>query len=105
MPETYIVYRSFFEEEGITNIWKKEFRAIKKSHLWEEAKAIIDLSDFKDLEQKTSNPDILNFLSHYTISRDDVKKKDKEVQKIRRHFNQLIKKDRFVELTLTYDFE
>ena len=105
MPETYIVYRSVFEEAGLTDIWRREFRTIKESHLWEEAKAIIDKSEFKNLEEKTENPDILSFLNHYTISRGDVKEKDAEAEKIREQFNQLIKEDRFIELTLTYDFE
>ena len=52
MPETYIVYRSVFEEAGLTDIWRREFRTIKESHLWEEAKAIIDKSEFKNLEEK-----------------------------------------------------
>lgn len=105
MPETYIIYRSVFEEAGLTQIWRNEFRAIKDSHLWEETKEIIDKSDFKNIQDKTKNPDILSFLNHYTISRGDVQKKDMEIERIRRQFNQLIKKDRFVELTLTYDFE
>ncbi len=105
MPETYIVYRSLFEDAGLTDIWKREFETIRNSHLWEETKLIIDKSDFKDLEKKTSNPDILSFLNHYTISRRDVKGKDVEIEKIKKQFNQLIKKDRFIELTLTYDYE
>lgn len=105
MPETYIVYRNVFEEAGLTDIWRSEFRAIKNSLIWDEVKEIIENSDFKNLEQKTNNEDVLMFLSHYTITRDDVKSHDKEIEKIRRRFNNLIKKDKFVNLTLTYDFE
>ncbi|WP_051149667.1 hypothetical protein [Flavobacterium indicum] len=105
MPETYIVYRSLFEETGLTDIWKSEFRAIKESNFWDEVKIIIENSDFKNLEDKTKNPDILSFLKHYTITRDDVNEEDKEVEKIRKRYNNLIKKDKFVNLTLTYDFE
>ncbi|WP_445719944.1 MULTISPECIES: hypothetical protein [Flavobacteriaceae] len=105
MPETYIVYRSVFEDAGLTDIWRTEFRAIKNSSMWDEAKIIIENSDFKNLEEKTSNQDILMFLSHYTITRDDAKQHDKEIDKIRKRYNNLIKKDRFVNLTLTYDFE
>ena len=70
-----------------------------------EVKIIIENSDFKNLEDKTNNPDILSFLKHYTITRDDVNEEDKEVEKIRKRYNNLIKKDKFVNLTLTYDFE
>lgn len=105
MPETYIVYRSLFEDAGLTDIWKSEFRAIQESNSWDEVKIIIENSDFKNLEDKTNNPDILSFLKHYTITRDDVNEEDKEVEKIRKRYNNLIKKDKFVNLTLTYDFE
>ena len=105
MPETYIVYRSLFEDAGLTDIWKSEFRAIQESNFWDEAKIIIENSDFKNLEDKTNNQDILSFLKHYTITRDDVNEEDKEVEKIRKRYNNLIKKDKFVNLTLTYDFE
>lgn len=105
MPETYIIYRNVFKDSGLTNIWRKEFYAIKNSEFWEETKEIIEKSDFKNLEEKTRNPDILIFLSHYKITRDDVKSQDKEIDKIRKRFNNLIKKDKFVNLTLTYDFE
>lgn len=105
MPETYIVYRSLFEDAGLTDIWKSEFRAIQESNFWDEVKIIIENSDFKNLEDKTNNLDILSFLKHYTITRDDVNQEDKEVEKIRKRYNNLIKKDKFVNLTLTYDFE
>lgn len=105
MPETYIVYRSIFEESGLSQIWKNEFNAIRESHLWEEVKEILHTSDFKDLNTKTQNQDILTFLNHYTITRGDIKGKDNETEKVRQRFNKLIKRDRFVELTLTYDFE
>lgn len=105
MPETYIIYRSLFEAAGLTDAWKSEFRAMQDSTLWNEVKIIIENSDFKNLEDKTSNPDILSFLSHYTITRDDVNEQDKEIEKIRKRYKNLIKKDRFVNLTLTYDFE
>jgi len=52
MPETYIVYRSVFEEAGLTDIWRSEFRAIQNSSIWDEVKQILENSDFKNLEGK-----------------------------------------------------
>ncbi|PRX53975.1 hypothetical protein [Flagellimonas meridianipacifica] len=105
MPETYIVYRSVFEEASLSQIWLQEFRAIKKSEIWEEVKIILEISDFKNAHTLTNNPDILAFLEHYTITRDNVKEQNSEINKIRQRYNNLIKRDRFIELTLTYDFE
>lgn len=105
MPETYIMYRNFFRDSGLTDIWRNEFNNLKSSDYWEEAKQIIENSDFKNLESKTSNPIILAFLSHYLVKKDDLIKDNTEIEKIRKRYSTLIKKDKFVNLTLTYDFE
>ncbi len=105
MPETYIVYRKVFDETNLSGIWRKEFRAIRNSGLWDETREILEKSDFSDIDSLTSNRDIKAFLGHYIISRKDVKEQDVEIKRIRKRFNNLIRNDRFVELTLTYDFE
>jgi hypothetical protein len=106
MPETYIVYRSVFEKQlGYTDIWKKEYKAIRISKDWEEAKAIIETSNFNDIEEKTINPAIREFLRHYQIQRSTLKNEDVEYKSLKKQFDKLIKSDRFIDLTLTYDFE
>lgn len=106
MPETYIVYRSVFEKHlGYTDIWKREYQAIRKSTEWEEAKSIIETSNFNDVEEKTTNPAIREFLRHYQIQRSTLKNEDEEYKALKKQFDKLIKSDRFIDLTLTYDFE
>jgi hypothetical protein len=106
MPETYIVYRSVFENRlGYTDIWKKEYNAIRQSSEWEEAKAIIEASNFNDIQEKTTNPAIRHFLRHYQIQRSTLKNEDEEYKSLKKQFDNLIKADRFIDLTLTYDFE
>jgi len=106
MPETYIVYRSVFEKKlGYTDIWKKEYNAIRQSNEWEEAKAIIETSNFNNIEEKTTNPAIREFLRHYQIQRSTLKNEDEEYKSLKKQFDKLIKSDRFIDLTLTYDFE
>lgn len=106
MPETYIVYRSVFEKKlGYTDIWKREYNAIRKSELWEEAKGIIESNDFSDIEEYTTNPAIREFLRHYQIQRSTLKNEDKEYKSLKKQYDKLIKSDRFIDLTLTYDFE
>ncbi len=106
MPETYIVYRSVFEKKlGYTDIWKKEYNTIKQSNEWEEAKAIIESSVFTDIEERTTNAAIREFLRHYQIQRSTLKHEDTEYKSLKKQFDKLIKADRFIDLTLTYDFE
>nr|MBI1230952.1 hypothetical protein [Cytophagales bacterium] len=106
MPETYIVYRSVFEKKlGYTDIWKKEYKSIRQSNEWEEAKAIIETNTFTDIDEKTTNPAIREFLRHYQIQRSTLKNEDEEYKTLKRQFDKLIKSDRFIDLTLTYDFE
>jgi hypothetical protein len=106
MPEVYIVYRNVFEKKlGYTDIWKKEYNAIRQSNEWEEVKAIIETNIFTDIEEKTTNPAIREFLRHYQIQRSTLKNEDEEYKLLKRQFDRLIKSDRFIDLTLTYDFE
>lgn len=106
MPETYIVYRSVFEKTlGYTEIWKAEYNSIRKSEHWEEAKEIIESNNFSDIEERTVNPIIREFLRHYQIQRSTLKNEDKEYKALKKEYDKLIKSDKFIDLTLTYDFE
>ena len=106
MPETYIIYRNVFEKTlGYTNIWREEYHSIKKSENWEEAKEIIESNDFTNIEEKTVNPIIREFLRHYQIQRSNLKNEDVEYKELKKDYDRLIKSDRFINLTLTYDFE
>lgn len=102
MPETYIVYRSFFEEIGITNEWRKIFYSLNDREK-EIAFEIIHSSDFKNYEDKTNDPKVLELLRHYTIKRDHIN--DSEYKRLKLQFDKLIKEDQFKDLTLTYDFD
>jgi hypothetical protein len=44
-------------------------------------------------------------LQHYTITRGNIRKDDTELKKLRLTFDKLIKKDKAIARTLTYDFE
>ena len=107
MPETFIIYRKLFDEDlGLTSKWKALYHNLKEDELlWTETKSIIEVNDFSNLKEKTDNKTILNFLEYYTITREDVKKSDKEYIKLKKKFDHLIKSDPFIDLTLTYDYE
>lgn len=106
MPEAYLIYRKIFEEQGFTDQWSKEYEALTIVERC-EANSIIEQNDFRRIELLTDNPSISRFLQHYSFTRDDVEsaKRDGEYQSLKKKFDQLIRKDQFLELTLTYDYE
>jgi hypothetical protein len=73
MPETFILYRLFFEENGLADKWWTDFSSLSEKDR-SEAKAIIENNDFLNIERQTSNLNVLNVLRYYTITRDDVVK-------------------------------
>lgn len=90
---------------GYTDIWREEYKAIKSSGNWDEAKAIIETNDFSQIEEITTNPAIRQFLRHYQIQRGSINNEDKEYKALKKQYDKLIQSDRFIDLTLTYDFE
>ena len=106
MPETYIVYRSVFDVElGYTQIWKDEFNNMLNYIEKKEARAIIETNDFRYIDEVTTNEKIRHFLRHYQINRGNMATEDHQYQKIKKQYDKLIKNDKFINLTLTYDFE
>lgn len=106
MPETYIVYRSVFENDlGYTEIWKNEFNNHLTNNEREEAKRIIESNDFRFIEELTTSQRVRHFLRHYTINRGNILANDQNYKKVKKQYDKLIKEDKFIELTLTYDFE
>jgi len=105
MPETYIVYRSIFEDAGLTKKWREAFGVVKDSPQWPIVKEIIESNDFSGLPKKIQDERLLGFFVHYQVSKEEVKGKDNEVEALREKYCRLIKADFSLELTLTYDFE
>ena len=104
MPETYIIYRSFFEEIGLTDMWRKTFNSLTPKER-EIALPIIESNDFRNYEEYTTSKKLRELFRHYTIKRDDVREKDTNYKQLKTKFQKLIKQDQFIDLTLTYDFE
>ena len=68
MPETYLLYRFFFEREGITDSWKDAFNALSDSEQ-QTAKKIIENNDFKNIEKYEDESKIYRLLKHYSSSK------------------------------------
>lgn len=107
MPETYIIYRHLFEEIGYTQKWKQLFRALTHEEL-EFIKPIIEHNKFQDYDKQTLSPVAQELMSHYTISRDIVNKARKEnasQEQLKKIIDEMIEKEKFLNLSITYDFE
>ena len=71
MPETYLIFRYFFEDNGMIARWKDDLHTLSES---EKSKALdFVLSNKFNEQQNYQNIKIKNFLGHYTTTnRDDV---------------------------------
>ena len=107
MPENYIIYRHPFRYDlGYTQIWENEFRSMSENdkHL---AYKIIENNDFSNeaIKKENISEKVRNFLRHYSIKTSELQGLDSNYENIKVKYDDLIKKDQFIELTLTYDFE
>jgi hypothetical protein len=103
LPERYIIYRSFFEEHGITEMWLKSFRSLTEAER-AQVYPIIESNDFRNYENYITNEKLLNLLNHFRLKKEQVEQKDRRYRELKRQFDKLIKEDQFINLTLTYDF-
>ncbi len=94
MPETYILYRFFFEKEGFTEEWWKAFNSLNKEELV-QAKAIIENNNFTDISSTTFNPKINDLLKHYSITREEITKSGSELSKLKIEFDKLSRSEKF----------
>jgi hypothetical protein len=94
MPETYILYRFFFEKEGFTEDWWKAFNALNKKEL-AQAKEIIEKNIFTNIQSLTLNTNIISVLNHYSISREEITKSGSELSKLKAKFDKLSRTERF----------
>jgi hypothetical protein len=70
MPETFILYRLFFEENGYTQKWWEDFNNLNSSEMF-ITKLLIESNNFDNISFQ-KNPKIKKVLDYYTIKRNDV---------------------------------
>jgi hypothetical protein len=73
MPEAMIIYRFFYEGNGLTDEWYDAFISLSPEKL-SIIKPIIHINVFSDIDDLTSDPEILKVLQYYTIHREDAEK-------------------------------
>ena len=94
MPETYLLYRFFFEKEGITEDWRKAFYNLSDSEI-QTAKKIIEENDFKNISEFENERKLYQLLKHYTIAREDITNSNSEISKLKAIFDNLAKEDKY----------
>ena len=94
MPDTFILFRFFFEKEGYTADWWKAFNDLTPNELV-EAKQIIEKNIFKDISFKTNNENILKVLKYYTFSRENIGDSNSDLYKLKIVFDKLEKDEKY----------
>lgn len=94
MPDTFILFRFFFEKEGLTNEWWKSFNTLSEYELG-EAKKIIEKNDFKNISLLTENKNIQEVLKYYTYSREYIRNSNSDISKLKLIFDKLEKVEKY----------
>lgn len=77
MPETFIIYRLFCDDIGITEAWWQKFNSLNEEKL-KIAKGLIEKNEFLNIENLTDDKEILEVLYYYTLTRDEIEIQMKE---------------------------
>jgi hypothetical protein len=101
MPETYIVYRKHYEDSGKIDSWKSQLKIILAKKRNSKIIDFIKNNDFAYYD--IYDEDEIELLKHYHVSKNGIQN-DKYLESQKKYFENLIKKDNFKELTLTYDY-
>ena len=86
MPETFIIYRFFFEDIGYTDEWRKAMNTLtikEKKELY----PIIYKNEFNNIEELTSNPKYLHILEYYKNYRNDIINPESELYRRKQEFD------------------
>ena len=94
MPDTFILFRFFFEKEGLTDDWWESFNSLSSEEL-DEAKMIIEKNDFKKISSATENENIIRVLKYYTYSRENIGDSNSDLSKLKLKFDKLEKIEKY----------
>ena len=86
MPETFLLFRFFFEDLGYTQKWKDAMSELTKEER-EELMPIIFRNDFNHIEELTDNPKYLHILSFYKDYRKEIADSNSELFKLKKEFD------------------
>lgn len=86
MPETFIIYRFFFEDIGYTDEWRKSMKTLTVKEK-KELYPIIFKNEFNNIEELTSNPKYLHILEYYKNYRSDIINPNSELYRRKQEYD------------------
>ena len=86
MPETFIIYRFFFEEIGYTDEWRKSIKSLSKKEK-KELYPIIYRNEFNNIEELTNNPKYLRILEYYKNYRYEIINPESELYRMKQEYD------------------
>lgn len=86
MPETFLLYRFFFEHIGYTQAWRDDMNKLS-SQEFDELKQFIFQNNFNDIESLTANPKYRHILAYYKNYRTDIIDPNSELYKRKQEFD------------------
>ena len=91
MPETFLLFRFFFEHLGYTKQWREAMRTLTDSER-SELYPIIFKNDFNHIEDLTDNEKFRYILTFYKNYRGDIADHNSELFRLKREFDESQKK-------------
>lgn len=94
MPETFLLFRLFFEELGYTQKWRAEMSTLTIEEK-EELYPIIFKNDFNNIDSLTDNHKLRHILQYYKNYRGDIADSTSELYKLKKEFDERQKNTKF----------
>lgn len=86
MPETFILFRFFFEHLGYTQQWRKLMNQLTQEEK-EELYPLIFKNDFSHIEDLTNNQKFLQILQYYKDYRKDIADPKSNLSQLKKEFD------------------
>ena len=90
MPETFLLFRFFFEHIGYTAKWREAMAALSEDER-AEALEIVYKNNFTNIDELTHNEKIRYALSFYKNYRGDIANHNSELYKMKQEYEAQIK--------------
>ena len=94
MPETFLLFRLFFEVLGYTQKWRAEMSTLTIEEK-EELYPIIFKNDFNNIDSLTDNHKLRHILQYYKNYRGDIADSTSELYKLKKEFDERQKNTKF----------
>ena len=85
MPETFLIFRFFFEHLGYTQAWREAYCGLTEDER-KRVNAIIFKNDFNDIEALTDEPRLLEVLKFYKNYRGEIADHHSELYRQKEEF-------------------